>query len=259
MFATVKLRTLKIVVAFFVIASVLSVNIGNTKFASVYFGSNLRELPIYNVDTKEKKIAISFDAAWGADKTEKIMNILKEYSCDATFFLFGFWVKDYPEMARKIAENGFEIGTHSNTHPDMVKLDKSQIEKELKESVDTIKLITGYTPKLFRPPYGSYNDEVILTAKSLNLTTIQWNVDSLDWKGIGESEIYKRIVNKTKNGSIILCHNNADFICEALPSILVKLKNDGYKFVKISDLIYSENYIINNDGTQMTQRSEVIQ
>ena len=90
-----------------------------------------------------------------------------------------------------------------------------------------------------------------ISPKELNLTTIQWNIDSLDWKGIGASEIYNRIVSKAKNGSIILCHNNADFICEALPSILIKLKNDGFEFVKISELIYSENYEIKHDGTQV--------
>lgn len=250
MFATIKLRTIKIVISFCLMASLLTINFGNGRFASVYFGSALREIPIYNVDTEDKKIAISFDAAWGADKTQKIMDILKEYQCDATFFLVGFWVEEYPDIAKKIAENGFEIGTHSNTHPDMTKLDKIQIEKELKQSVDTITSITGYIPKLFRPPFGAYNDTLILTAKSLGLTTIQWDVDSLDWKGIGQSEIYNRIISKAKSGSIILCHNNADFICEALPSILVKLINDGYKFVKISDMIYTENYTINHNGTQ---------
>ncbi|MBQ7307450.1 MAG: polysaccharide deacetylase family protein [Clostridia bacterium] len=251
MFATIRLKTIKIVISFCLIACLLTINFKNGRFAGVYFGSALREIPIYNVETQEKKIAISFDAAWGADKTEKIMSILKEYNCDATFFLVGFWVEEYPEIAKKIAENGFEIGTHSNTHPDMVKLDKLQKEKELKQSVEIIKNITGYTPRLFRAPFGSYNDELILTAKSLNLTTIQWNIDSLDWKGIGASEIYNRIVSKAKNGSIILCHNNADFICEALPSILIKLKNDGFEFVKISELIYSENYEIKHDGTQV--------
>lgn len=251
MIATIKMKTIKVVVIFCLIASLLTINFGSMKFAGVYFGSALREIPIYNVETKEKKIAISFDAAWGADKTQKIMDILKEYSCDATFFLVGFWVEDYPEVAKKIAENGFEIGTHSNTHPDMVKLDKSQMKKELETSISIIKNITGYTPKLFRPPFGSYNDDLIHTAKSLNLTTIQWDVDSLDWKGIGQSEIYNRIVTRVKNGSIILCHNNADYICDALPKVLVKLKNEGYKFVKISDLIYSENYKINNNGTQI--------
>ena len=152
----------------------------------------------------------------------------------------------YPEMAKKIAQGGFEIGTHSNTHPDMAKLDKTQMERELKKSVETISIVTGYTPKLFRAPFGSYNDDLINTAKSLGLTTIQWNVDSLDWKGISAGEIYNRVVSKASNGSIILCHNNADFICEALPSIIVKLKNEGYEFVRISDLIYSENYTINH-------------
>lgn len=251
MFATIKLKTIKIIMAFCLALCLLTVNLGGGNIASVYLGSSMRELPIYNVKTDEKKIAISFDAAWGADKTQKIMDILKEYNCDATFFLVGFWVEDYPDMAKKIADSGFEIGTHSDTHPDMVKLDKTEMQKELSSSIEKIKSVTGVSPTLFRPPYGSYNDDLILTAKSLGLTTIQWNVDSLDWKGLSQSEIYNRITKKAENGSIILCHNNADNICEALPNVLVKLINDGYKFVKISDLIYKDNYTINNNGTQI--------
>lgn len=245
------MKSLKIGLAVALAVVLLSLSINGQSVASVYFGNNLRLIPIYNVKTEEKVVAISFDAAWGADKTEDIMKILKEYDANATFFLVGFWVENYPEIAKKIAENGFEIGTHSNTHPDMVKLSSEQIKLELQTSCDIIKNTTGKEPRLFRAPYGSYNDTLINTASELGLTTIQWDVDSLDWKGINAVDITTRILNKVYNGSIILCHNNSDHILEALPMVLDRLIKRGYTIKCIGDIIYQENFTINHNGTQI--------
>ena len=250
-FIVVKLKSLIMFVAIILAIVMLSVSINGQNYAQVYFGSNLRKIPIYNVKTDEKVVAISFDAAWGADKTEKIMEILKEYNANATFFLVGFWVEKYPEVTKKIAENGFEIGTHSNTHPDMVKLDAEQMKLELSSSVKIIEDTTGKTVELFRAPYGSYNNTLLDTAESLNLTTIQWDVDSLDWKGISGIDITTRILNKVYNGSIILCHNNSDHILDALPLVLDRLQKRGYTIKNIGDIIYKDNFIINHMGTQI--------
>lgn len=250
-FIVLKMKSLKIGLVVVLATILLSLSINGQSVASVYFGNNLRLIPIYNVKTEEKVVAISFDAAWGADKTEDIMKILKDYNANATFFLVGFWVENYPEIAKKIAENGFEIGTHSNTHPDMIKLSSEQIKLELQTSCDIIKNTTGKEPKLFRPPYGSYNDTLINTASDLGLTTIQWDVDSLDWKGISAVDITTRILNKVYNGSIILCHNNSDHILEALPMVLDRLIKRGYTIKCIGDIIYQENFTINHNGTQI--------
>ena len=227
-FIVVKMKSLLMFLAVVLAGILLSISFNGTVAASVYFGGNLRKVPIYNVKTNEKVVAISFDAAWGADKTEKIMEILKEYNANATFFLVGFWVENYPEITKKIAENGFEIGTHSNTHPDMAKLDANQMKLELETSVKILEDTTGKKVELFRPPYGSYNNTLIETCESLNLTTIQWDVDSLDWKGISAVDITTRILNKVFNGSIILCHNNSDHILDALPMVLDRLQKRGY-------------------------------
>lgn len=250
-FIVIKMKSLLSIVAIVVAMCVLTININGNAVASVYFGNSLRRIPIYNVKTDEKVVAISFDAAWGADKTEKIMEILKEYNADATFFLVGFWVENYSEITKKIAENGFEIGTHSNTHPDMVKLNAEQMKLELETSAKTIEETTGNIVELFRAPFGSYNDTLINTAEDLGLTTIQWDVDSLDWKGISAVDITTRILNKVFNGSIILCHNNSDHIVEALPMILDRLQKRGYTIKSIGDIIYKENFTINHAGTQI--------
>jgi len=250
-FIVVKMKSLLVGVALILVAILLSINVNGTSLASVYFGHSLRKIPIYNVKTSEKKVAISFDAAWGADKTEKIMEILKEYNANATFFLVGFWVENYSEITKKIAENGFEIGTHSNTHPDMTKLSAEQMKLELETSINTIENVTGKRVDLFRAPFGAYNDTLINTCEELNLATIQWDVDSLDWKGISAVDITTRILNKVYNGSIILCHNNSDHILDALPMTLDRLIKRGYKICSVGEIIYRENFTINHAGTQI--------
>ena len=119
----------------------LSINYQGGASASVFFGTAPRLVPIYSVETEEKKVAISFDTAWGADKTLKILETLKEYNVSATFFMVGFWVEDYPEIAKSVADYGIEIGTHSNTHPDFVKLSESQMELELSTTLAASKSI----------------------------------------------------------------------------------------------------------------------
>lgn len=249
-FYVIKSRTLKIFVAMVLVVVLLSLSINGTTSAQVYFGYSTRKVPIYNVETEEKQVAISFDAAWGADKTQGIIDILDEFDCSATFFLVGFWVDEYADMVKAIDEAGLEIGTHSNTHPDMVKLDKATMKSELETSISKIKNITGKEVSLFRAPFGSYNNDLLDTAESLNLKTIQWDVDSLDWKGLSASEIANRVLSRVKNGSIILMHNNSDNVLDGLRLILNKLKIQGYKVTGISELIYQEDYTIDRNGVQ---------
>ena len=197
-----------------------------TNTSSIYFGYAKRLVPIYSVQTDEKKVALTFDAAWGSDKTEKIVTTLKDSGVVGTFFLVGFWVEQNPDKVKFIDDAGFDIGTHSNTHPKMSTLSASQIESELKTSMNLITNITGKTVKYFRPPFGDYNDTLVTVAGNLGLKTIQWDVDSLDWKGLSATEILSRVKSSVKNGSIILCHNNSDHILDAIPLIIDYLKTD---------------------------------
>ena len=212
--------------------------------------SSSRSLPIYSVETDEKKIAISFDCAWGVDHTDKLLEYMQKNEVRCTFFAVQFWVEKYPEYAKKIVDAGHELGTHSRTHPYMSKLTKVQILDELTTSSQAIEKITGQKVTLFRPPYGDYNNTLIDTCAEMGLYPIQWDVDSLDWKNLSAQEIALRIVNGAKNGSIILCHNNGLHTAEALPMIFSTLKNRGFTFVPISELIYKENYQIDHNGRQ---------
>ena len=219
--------------------------------SAVYLASTNRELPIYNVQTDESKCAISFDAAWGADKTLAIINTCKKYNVKATFFLVGFWVEENLETAKQIVDNGFEVGLHSNTHRDLAKLSADEIRADISKNIEIIKTNLGVEPKLIRVPYGSYNDRVITTLRDMNLQVVQWDVDSLDWKGLSSAQIAGRINSRAKAGSIILCHNNADNIVPALTLVFENLKNKNLTVVPVGELIYTDNYTINNQGTQI--------
>ncbi len=246
----IKSRTIKIFIAMVLVCVLLALSIDGTTSAAVYFGYSTRKVPIYNVDTEEKQVAISFDAAWGADKTQGIIDILNEFDAKATFFLVGFWVDDYPEMVKAIDEAGLEIGTHSNTHPDMVKLDKATMKNELETCINKIKSITSKDVKLFRAPFGSYNNDLLDVASGLGLKTIQWDVDSLDWKGLSANEICQRVLSRVKGGSIILMHNNSDNVLDGLRLVLNRLKVGGYKVTAIGDLVYEDDYTIDRNGVQ---------
>ena len=220
-------------------------------YTTVTTNASIRRLtPIYSVDRDDKKIAISFDAAWGADKTQSIIDTLLKYDITATFFLVSFWAEKYPEQVLAIEKAGFEIGTHSSTHPHFNNLSKEQMQNELQNSIDVIHNIVDCEINVFRPPFGEYNNTMIELCKEMDIKPIQWDVDSLDWKGIPASEIATRITSKCKSGSIILCHNNSDHILESLDIVIPKLQEQGYEFVTMSELIYHENYTIDSNGVQ---------
>lgn len=244
-------KLIKAFAVFILVGISLMYYTGGTGIITVF--APQREIPVYNVDTKEKNVAITFDASWGAENTVKILDILDKYNAKATFFLVGIWVDDYPEMVKEISKRGHEIGNHSTTHPHMNSLSEAEIEKELTTTTEKIKKLTGKDVKLFRPPFGEYNNRVVLTARRLGYQVIQWDVDSLDWKDLSPDAMAKRILPKTKEGSIILFHNDGKHTPEVLPTILEELKNKGYKFVRVSDLIYKDNYYIDHQGTQHLQ------
>lgn len=220
--------------------------------AVVWQNKTTRKIPIYSVQTDEKVVALSFDAAWGADKTLDILEVLTSYDIKGNFFAVGFWVEKHGDILKTLHESGrVEIGTHSNTHPYMSKLSKENIRLELQTSCDLIEQATGVRPELFRAPYGDYSDTLLMQAESLGLYTIQWDVDSLDWKGLSANDIAVRVLEKVKNGSIILMHNDGEHTLEALPLIIEGLKNKGYTFKTIGEMIYKDNFTVSHDGTQI--------
>ena len=247
-------QTIVLLVLFVSLFIVCATSNSQLQVANVYFNIKVKKLPIYSVQTNERKVAISFDAAWGADKTNEIMTICEQYGVNATFFLVGFWVEDYPDVAKNIAERGFEIGLHSSTHPDMCNLSTSQMKLELTKNQEIIQAVCGVEANLFRPPYGSYNNSLIDVCRALDITAVQWSVDSLDWKGLSGGEIASRVCDRSRAGSIVLFHNNSDNIITGLKMVLEYYKTNNYQVVPVGELIYHNNYTINSQGEQIPNK-----
>lgn len=226
-------------------------NSGNS-FTSIETNSNelLYNLPIYNVETNEKKVSLTFDCAWSADDIDTILDILEKNNIKATFFCVGTWIDKYPDAVKKLYEKGHDIANHSDTHAHVANINYEKNIVEIENCAKKIEQLTGTKPTLYRGPYGEYNDTVLKAAENQKHTVIQWNIDSLDWKDLNETQMIERISQKLGNGSIILLHNGTKNTASSLQGIIDYIKSQGYEMVKVSDLIYKENYFIDNQGTQ---------
>ena len=253
MFFVVKRKSILFYCACIVAVIVLAVSISSSSIAGVYFGETTRKIPVYSVeidDSADKVIALTFDAAWGADKTLKIIEILKEYDAHATFFLVGFWIDKYPDETKAIAEAGFDIGNHSENHLNMPRLSAEKIAEEITSVNKKVYDLTGKTPMYFRAPFGDYANNLMTCIEDMGMVVVQWSIDSLDWKGLGVKDITERIVPKAKSGDIVLFHNNSDHVLDALPVVLEALKNKGFRFVALSEMVLTENYYVDSQGVQ---------
>ena len=230
------------------------VGVGASDASEVFLLENKRKIPIYSVDTENKVVAFTFDAAYGAEQTKLIMDTLEAHGVPATFFLVGFWVDKYPELVKEMHERGYEIGTHSNMHSHMSKMSADDIKSDLTASVSKIENITGGKVDLFRAPYGEYNNALVNEAERLGLFTVQWSVDSIDWKGISADEMTSRVVSRIHEGAIVLYHNNSDHVLEALPRTIELLKARGYTFTTVGKLIYKSDYHIDGTGKQIKNK-----
>ncbi len=209
----------------------------NTGIEAVQTMTEQRELPIYSVETEKKQVSISFDAAWGDEQTHDLLNILKKYDVKATFFLVGDWVDNFPDDVKDIYDAGHDIGNHSDSHPHMTQMSQDEQIKQIEDCNNKVKDITGKKPVLFRAPYGDYDNSVVQSVKSLDMYCVQWDIDSLDWKDPSPAEMVNRIVPKLQNGSIILMHNGAKNTPQALPMIIEAVRDCGYEFVPLSQLV----------------------
>lgn len=228
--------------------------------AVVQTAASNRLLPIYSVGRADddKVVSLSFDAAWGNEDTQQLIDICEKYGVKVTFFVVGDWVDKYPESVKALSDAGHEIMNHSTDHPHMPQLSSSDMAKQITDCNDKIEAITGKRPILFRAPYGEYDNTLINTLDSLGMYCIQWDVDSLDWKELSAKEISDRVLSKVRPGSIVLFHNAALHTPEALPGIIESLLADGYKIVPISENIYKDNFVLDHEGRQQL-KSEPVQ
>lgn len=207
-------------------------------------------IPIYNVETEENKIALTINCAWNAEDIDLILETLTANNAKATFFVVGDWANKFPETVKKISDSGNEIANHSETHTHVNNLNYEKNVEEITKCSDRISKITGIQTTLYRGPYGEYNDTVIKAAEDNKHVMIQWNIDSLDYKGLTGEQMWERIEQKLNRGSIILMHNGTENTALSLDMIIKNIKEKGYELVTVSDLIYKDNYTIDNNGVQ---------
>lgn len=232
----------------FLLATTLKIQ---NKELSIQTSTNTTKLlPIYNVDTEENKIALTINCAWNAEDIDLILETLTANDVKATFFIVGDWVSKFPEAVKKISDSGNEIANHSETHAHVNNLNYEKNVEEITKCSDRINKIIGTQTTLYRGPYGEYNDTVIKAAEENKHVMIQWNIDTLDYKGLTGEQMWERIEQKLSRGSIILMHNGTENTALSLDMIIKNIKEKGYELVTVSDLIYKDNYTIDNNGVQ---------
>lgn len=191
-------------------------------------------------ETTEKVVALTFDDGPHPEFTSQVLDLLKEHEIKATFFILGKQANLYPELVKREFEEGHELGNHTYSHINVKKASQAKIKEEFNRTQELIFSITGFTPKLFRPPYGFYNDNTLEVAQENNCKIVLWSADQGDWSSPGADKIIKDVTSKTKSGDIVLLHDYIEgdsHTIEALKVILPDLKSKGYRFVTVSELI----------------------
>jgi polysaccharide deacetylase family sporulation protein PdaB len=205
------------------------------------------------VNTEDKEVALTFDTAWGNEDLQKILDILSKHNVKATFFLAGSWAEKFPDEVKEIVKAGHDVGNHSEQHKQMTRMDQQECTDDIMKVHDRVKNLTGIDMSLFRAPYGEYNNLLIGTARECGYHTIQWDVDSEDWKDYGSGSIIKTVVDNKHlgNGSIILLHSGTQYTAEALEGVITGLQEKGYEIVPVSKLIYKGDYKVDQMGRQI--------
>lgn len=222
-------------------------------YTTVSNNVNGKEMPICSVETKEKKMALTFESAWGDEDIARILEILKKQEVRATFFLTGEWVEKYPEGVKAIWDAGHDIGNHSESHRSMGSLNEEEQKEEIMNVHRKVEELTGVRMDLFRLPYDNYDDAVIRNLQSCGYYPIQWSVDSFDWKDYGADSIQEVVLSHERldNGAIILLHSGTKYTADALEALITGIKEKGYQIVPVSELIYREEYHLDVTGRQI--------
>lgn len=218
--------------------------------ASIFYVENIVQQPvfstkngpraIYKGDSKEKKIALTFDISWGDEKATPILDTLKkEGITNTTFFLSAVWAEQHPNIVKRIVDDGHEIGSKGYKYVDYTKLEDQQIRKDISHANEVFKKLGVKNITLLRTPTGSLNQNVISIAEKLGLTVVHWSIDSQDWTNPGVAKVTENVLNKLHKGDIILLHASDSAIQtnEALPQIIRGIKEEELSFGTVSDLI----------------------
>lgn len=194
------------------------------------------------IDKSKKMIALTFDDGPNYN-TSKVIDVLNKYDIKATFFVLGSRAINNKGILKKMADSGMEIGNHTYNHLLLTKYDENKIRSEIEDTSEVIYSATKKRPKLLRPSYGSVNNKI---KKVANMPIIIWDIDTLDWKYHNSKRITSRVVNKVRDGDIILMHDIYSASLNALSNIIPILQDNGYEFVTIDELFYYKGISLEN-------------
>lgn len=203
--------------------------------------SNINNLPIYKVETETKKVSLSINCGENVENIDNILNTLSKTNAKATFFISGKIASSNAETIKKIVQSGNEVGNLSYNYTNLKKKKTEEIKDEITKASNEIEKITGQNVKIFRAPYGECSNEIIKIASEQGLSTVQWNVDSLDYNGLNGEEMCDRINENLSPGSIILLHNSAKYTSESIEKIIQNIQKQGYQLVTTSELLALQN------------------
>ena len=198
--------------------------------------------PIYRGHPEKPMVSFIINVAWGNEYLPEILATLKRHQVSVSFFLEGNWVKNNPDLAKMIVSAGHEVGNHSYTHPNMQKLTASQTRDQMVRTNEVIEAATGEKSVWFAPPSGSYRDETVKIAAELNMKTVMWTVDTIDWQKPSPDLLINRVITKIDNGSMVLMHPT-ESTTKSLNRLITLIKEKGLQISTVSDLMSEERMI----------------
>ena len=207
---------------------------------------------LYAVQTQDPVVALTFDDGPDPANTPQVLDLLARYDSRATFFVLGEAAERYPELLRRVAASGNELGNHGWGHSRMTSLAGERLAEEIRRSSNQITQLGGQKPRSVRPPYGAFNKGVVQAANELGETVVLWSIDPRDWTNPSPGQIAGRVLGNVRPGSIILLHDGGGrraATVRALPMILQGLRQRGYRAVPVRDLVRLGAPVSQDPGT----------
>lgn len=192
--------------------------------------------PIFRGHPEKQMVALMINVSWGNEYIPTILKTLDKHEVKATFFIEGKWAKENADLVRMINEKGHVIGNHAYNHPDMAKIVQTEKIRQIDQTNHILEAIIGSRPKWFAPPSGSYNEAVVQTAHELQMETILWTVDTIDWKNPSVSVMINRVMSNIHPGATILMHPTEP-VAQGLENLIDEIKHEKYKLGTIEDLL----------------------
>ena len=230
------------------IAAVLIIIFGVA--GSVTASADEEKCPVNRVERGDNRVALTFDCAWDAAGTDRLLEALAKSDTRATFFVTGEFCDEHSAAVRKIASAGHSVQNGSDKNLHIAGMNVNDLIVDTNEAAKKIHSITGVQPCFYRAPYCDYDEKSLITLEGMGYRAVGASVDSGDLDDPDPASVKRRVTGKAESGSIILFHNDAPVTADAVQEIVTALKQKGFGLVKLEELLFEDNYIVDGTGTQ---------